>query len=224
MCFAWEALEPWSEGWRQGSHLRTSVVLTEHVPKQCQAWGLEGWRTDILNCSTPVLQWEGVNSEFPCRLRWHNYLIDSVEKNCISGGSWISKSSGSLPILGFYDIPCGRKRGEAGKKKKTEERGGESERIKYKKRQEGRPKAGDRSMHGPNIQIESAEFLRGWCLNGCTECHSILQHPPIPVLWAKPLGLAPPRGHEAHLSSVCSLGSLAWDKEGQNSQQLCTIS
>lgn len=111
------------------------------------------------------------------------------------------------------------------KKKKTEERGGESERIKYKKRQEGRPKAGDRSMHGPNIQIESAEFLRGWCLNGwCTECHSTLQHPPIPVLWAKPLGLAPPRGHEAHLSSVCSLGSLAWDKEGQNSQQLCTIS
>lgn len=112
----------------------------------------------------------------------------------------MSKSLGSLPILGFYDIPCGSKRGEAGrKKKKTEERGGGNGRTKYKKRQEGRLEAGYRSMHGP----ESAEFLRGWCLNGrWTECHSTLQHPPIPVMWAKCLGLAPPRGHEAHLSSV----------------------
>lgn len=101
-------------------------------------------------------------------------------------------------------------RQEGKKKKKKQRREGEERKEQNIKRQEGRLEAGDRSIHGPNIQTESVEFLRGWCLNGqWTECHSTLQHPPIPVVWAKPLGLAPLRGHEAYPSSVCSLGSLA---------------
>lgn len=45
------------------------------------------------------------------------------------------------------------------KEKETKEKRGEgNERIKFKRRQEGRPEAGDYFVHVPNIQTEMGDF------------------------------------------------------------------
>lgn len=66
-------------------------------------------------------------------------------------GSRISKFQGPFQPWGFMRLLEEAKRERQKEKENREERGGRNKRIKFKRRQEGKPAAGDHFIHVPNI-------------------------------------------------------------------------